>query len=42
MALLHQDLHPVPQRISRLVERAVALAWHGPALSTGCLLFGLL
>lgn len=28
--LVHQELHPVPQRIPRLVERATDLAGHGP------------
>jgi hypothetical protein len=27
-ALVHEELHPVPQRIPRLVERAVTLAGH--------------
>ncbi|MDG4865232.1 hypothetical protein P8605_44510 [Streptomyces sp. T-3] len=29
--LVHEHLHPVPQRIPRLIEQAVALAGHGPA-----------
>ncbi|MER6571678.1 hypothetical protein ABT288_37275 [Streptomyces sp. NPDC001093] len=28
--LVHEELHPVPQRIPRLIERATALAGHGP------------
>lgn len=30
MALVHQELHPVPQRLPHLVERATNLAGHGP------------
>ncbi|MEV3993594.1 hypothetical protein AB0J57_32320 [Streptomyces sp. NPDC049837] len=35
MAVVYEELHPVPQRIPRLIERAVGLAGHGPRPQSG-------